>query len=722
MARNHVLLLFAGAVLSILDLASPTPAAAHNVEARYIEPLSWRLDHFSKVLAMSYSELGLDFDYSHAAMQTVQGRSCAVGGASAGAAPSTGSGIRPGMVVALQVDKKYAYDIDEPVTLTLTYAPSLTSGTILIAWDKNGGEGQGLLEVEPEPGAAFRTVTVTLDRARFAGLGTLGVDLAIGSATGMALCDVQIARSFTTPPAAGAGRVLLEVKDASSGGLIPARIGIYDSTGRAPLPSAQALLVERFADKVRLLPVDPRAFWPTSNRQAFYVSGRYESDLPAGTYELAIARGPEYRDYHGTFRVEKGQTTNVAVVLRRYADLPAEGWISGDDHIHLARDASRDLTVWTQVAAEDVHVGNLLQMGNIAGIYFEQPVWGQLGRFQQDGHAVVSGQEDPRTGELGHTIHEDLQAPIHPSRDTYFLYHRVFEESHRQGAVSGYAHLNGGWFNVRRGMALDVPYGLVDFVEVLQAGRLLTDLWYQFLNLGFKLTPSAGSDFPYTDLPGVVREYVKVAPESADLDAWYASFRAGHVYVTNGPFLEFHINGHEMGDEVRIPAGTELHISASARLNPDVDQLDRIELVVEGAVVRTVQAFGQDHVDLATTLKADHSMWVAVRAFGSRQSETNMTAAHTAPIYVIVDGRPFWNTPQVPALVREQEEVLSGLLNTPLRPEEDLEYFATSKILLQEFPKQLPLLKQRIEEVDRKYQSMAARSQEQLSGQSSRQP
>ncbi len=690
--------------IGLLGLLIAPALWAHNVEARYIEPLPWHLNHFSKVMAMSYSELGLDFDYSHAAMQAVQGKTCAVGGATA--VPSPGSGMRPGTLVALQVDRRYAYNIDEPVTLTLTYAPALTDGPIDIAWDRNGGLGQGRLEIEPEPGAPFRTITVTLDRARFAGLGTAGVDLAIGSASGLALCDVQLTRSFSTPPVAASGRVQLEVKDLASGRLIPARVGIYDSTGRAPLPSMQALLVERFADKVRLLPVDPRAFWPTSNRQAFYVSGSYQSELPAGSYELAITRGPEYRDYYGTFTVQKGQTTHVAVTLRRYADLPAQGWISGDDHIHLARDASRDLTVWTQVAAEDVHVGNLLQMGNISGIYFEQPHWGALGRFQQDGHALVSGQEDPRTGELGHTIHEDLQAPVHLSRDSYFLYYRAFQESHHQGALSGYAHLNGGWFNVRRGMALDVPFGLVDFVEVLQGGQLLTNIWYQFLSLGFKLTPSAGSDFPYTDLPGVVREYVKVTPGSSDLDAWYAAFHAGHVYVTNGPFLEFQVNGHQMGDEVRVPAGTQLHLTASARLNPDVDQLDRIELVVEGAVVKTVQAFAQDHVALDMTLKADRSMWIAVRAYGSHQSDTNTTVAHSAPIYVIANGQPFWDKDRVPQLVQEQEEVLNGLINTPLKPEEDLEYFATSKLLLEEFPKQLPLLKARIEEVDRKYQSI----------------
>jgi len=144
------------------------------------------------------------------------------------------------------------------------------------------------------------------------------------------------------------------------------------------------------------------------------------------------------------------------------------------------------------------------------------------------------------------------------------------------------------------------------------------------------------------------------------------------VYVTNGPFLEFHINGQEMGDEVRIPAGTELHLTARARLNPDVDRLDRLELVVEGAVVKTVQALGQDQVTLDMTLKADHSKWIAVRAFGSRQSDSNTTVAHSAPIYVIVNGQPFWDRERVPQLVQEQEEVLNGLLNTPLKPEEDL--------------------------------------------------
>ena len=71
--------------------------------------------------------------------------------------------------------------------------------------------------------------------------------------------------------------------------------------------------------------------------------------------------------------------------------------------------------LWGFVAAEDVHVGNLLEMGNIQNVYFKQPkAWGKASRFERDGHFIVSGQEAPRTGQFGHTIHFNIAAPGTP--------------------------------------------------------------------------------------------------------------------------------------------------------------------------------------------------------------------------------------------------------------------------------------------------------------------
>jgi hypothetical protein len=666
-------------------------------EARAILELPWHKEHFSHVLSVGYTQLGSAPNQTHADMKMIEQHPCIVG-----------------TMVGFDVDDSYAFDIDETVDLALTYAPGLTNAPFDVQWDQNGGEGHGLIRVTPEPGSTLRTVNLKLDRARLSGQGTRGIDIAVGPGRKglVALCDIAISRPATTKIPDAFGRLRLSVSDAESRLPLPVRAGIYDATGRAPLPSQSAVLIQRFGDKIRLLPVAPRAAWPSENRLAFYVDGEYEAKLPIGSYELVVSHGPEYRTFHGKFDIKKDSQTAIAVDLKRYIDLPSRGWISGDDHIHLQREEVADKNVWLQVAAEDVHVGNLLQMGNISGTNFEQPAWGPAGHFSQDDkHTLVSGQEDPRTGQLGHTIHENLKSPLHQNVGRYFIYNEIFEESHRQGGVSGYAHL-GDWFHAQRGLALDVPFGLVDFIEVCEAGVVATDTWYGLLNLGFKMTPSAGSDFPYTDLPGVSRSYV-MGSATATPESWYTSFRAGHTYVTNGPFLEFSVNGHPMGDEIHVPRGAKLDISAEALLNPDIDALDRIELVALGDVVATEPARGQDRARMKTTVTADHSMWIAVRAYGARQEARNTTVAHSTPIYVVVDDKPFWKLSAVPELVRHQRETLNDILNGPLIPDEDLEEFQTHDLLLAEWPKQREMLRGRVAEADVLYQKLLERAQSQ---------
>jgi hypothetical protein len=688
MALKHLWLPSAAAIAVL----SAQHLAAHGTEARYVELFQWKKPHVSRVFGVATAALGVpSFSRQTVQMRVIENKACLVGN-----------------VVAFDVDDGYAFDIDEPVTLTLTYAPQL-SAPFVVGWDKSGGTGVGLTEpITPEPGATLRTVTVTLDRARLAGQGTQGTDIAVGSRQGLALCDVEISRSGTTKPPAPAGGVRLTVKDPKTGRPVPARVGVYDETGRAPLASDRALLLQRYADDLRMLPVNDRTFWPSSNRQAFYVDGDYEGRVPEGKYELVVTRGPEYRAYHSAFEVRRGETTSVTVTLERYADLPGRGWYSGDSHIHLTRDEVADPLVWGMVAAEDVYVGNLLEMGNITGTHFKQPtLWGAASRFGKDGHFIVSGQEDPRTGMMGHTIHHNLERPIHPDANNYFLYNKVFEQARSQGGTSGFAHLGQG-FNGQRGLALTVPFGLVNFIEVLQAGRLFTDVWYRFLNLGYRISPAAGSDWPYSDFPGVVRNYVKVNGR-LDLNNWFDSFHAGHVYVSNGPFIEFTVNGRQMGEELRVKRGTKLQISASTQLNPDVDALDRLELVVLGDVNATLPAEGKDRLTFRQELKADRSMWIAVRALGARQDSRNMIVGHSAPIYVVVDGEPSWKADAVSELVAYQRAQLQELLTAPLEPLDDLEPWETRDLLLSEWDGQRDRLRPTVDQANQQYDRLLDR-------------
>jgi hypothetical protein len=76
----------------------------------------------------------------------------------------------------------------------------------------------------------------------------------------------------------------------------------------------------------------------------------------------------------------------------------------------------------------------------------------------------------------------------------------LFDKVRSLGGVTGFAH-QGMSFHGYRGMTLNVLRGKVDFLELAQfcvaQGPLALDHYYHFLDLGYKLTALAGSDFPW---------------------------------------------------------------------------------------------------------------------------------------------------------------------------------------------------------------------------------
>lgn len=700
-ARGSSRFKFAIAAMIILQLLIgwTHTASAHGTEARFVKLVDWKRPHISRIMGSNRAHLEGVRDLWPDVISkviTVDGRSCIYG-----------------EFFVFDVEDRYAFDIDEAVSLTITYASDVTT-PFMVGWDRNGGTGVGVTNITPDKTSKFSTVTLTLDRARFAGQATQGSDIAMSAPNSGALviCDLKIERSNQTKAPTQFGSIKLNILD-EAGRPVPARIGLYDSTGRAPLASQKALKLQRFADDRYMLAANDRTFWPTQNRQIFYADSNYESQLPAGTYELVVGRGIEYKFHRSIVTIPKDGTAEVTVKLERYADMPAAGWYSGDAHIHVTRDEVVDPATWGFISAEDIHVANLLEMGNIIKVYFNQPKqWGKDSRYERDGHAIVSGQESPRTGFFGHTIHHNIAHPVHLKTEEYFNYGKVFDEIAYQGGTSGFAHM--GWGarggqppRMNRGLVLLAPLGKVDFIEILQGGRLTVDAWYKLLNLGIRIKPAAGTDWPYIDLPGVVRYYVNIGGPY-DISNWYKAYDEGRTFITNGPLLDFTINGKGIGEELRVKRGETLNVSALAKLNPELDSLDRLELVVLGDVAEKKASDASDRIALTTTLKVDHSMWVAVRAYGKRQ--TAMTVAHSAPIYVVVDDEPTWKRDAVPQIVDELQTQLTAMLTEPYEtPIVGNEPWENRTILAEEWRQQRPLLRPEIEKAQLAYQSLLDR-------------
>ena len=195
------------------------------------------------------------------------------------------------------------------------------------------------------------------------------------------------------------------------------------------------------------------------------------------------------------------------------------------------------------------------------------------------------------------------------------------------------------------------------------------NMWYHTLNCGFRTRISGETDFPCIkdDRVGMWRSYVKLEGDLT-YDEWCQGIEDGNNYVSGGlsHLMNFAIEEVEVGtngSELQLdgPETVSVSLDVAAMLPPTPQwsvnkeapnpenkwegnqwDLERaridgtrqipVDLVVNGKAVeqRKVEADGSlKH--LSFSLDLDRSSWVAVRI---------LPAAHTNPIFVLIDGKP----------------------------------------------------------------------------------
>lgn len=459
---------------------------------------------------------------------------------------------------------------------------------------------------------------------------------------------------------AGPGHLSVTVVDAGTGAPTAFRARLVDGSGAvAPLPEQAVAVMYGEQDQAQ-----GYGFQPDSS---FYVAGSFALELPAGRYRLTVSKGHEYLHQEQALEVRPGESVTRELRLERWVDMPARGWYSVDDHIHLRRSPRENPLILTWLAAEDVHVGALLQMGDFNATYFAQYAFGEGGVYRLEDRFLSSGQEDPRTHEIGHTISLGADEFVR-RRSQYYYYDRTFDRVHELGGLTGYAH-QGVLFHGYRGLTLDVLGGKVDFMEILQfcsnvEPPLHTEHYYHFLDLGFPLTATAGSDFPWCGRAngpqiGNVRFYAFIDGELS-FDTWKESIRGGHTFVSSGPMLELTVDGRMPGDELRAPVGSRVSVRARALGHPAQVPLRDLEIVVHGEVVARVEAgeaAGQDTNELTIELDlpVKRGFWIAARARAGADQY-----AHTTPVYV-TQGAGFQNPATLAARLDRAEGYLQEI-------------------------------------------------------------
>lgn len=457
-------------------------------------------------------------------------------------------------------------------------------------------------------------------------------------------------------------RIHVSEKDGGTAGLPPEAIGVM--YGRNDRPEGYG-------------------YQPDSS---FYVNGLFSLNLEPGEYKLNLSKGIEYLDQVHTVQMDE-DVQNLMFSMKRWIHMADSGWYSGDEHIHIRRSPRENPHILKWIEAEDIHVGALLQMGDFRNIYFGQFAFGDEGVYREGDRVLSPGQEEPRTHQVGHTIALMADEFVR-YRNDYYYYDKVFDRIHDLNGIMGYAH-QAESFSGYRGMTMDVLQNKVDFLEILQfcveGGPLLTRHYYHFLDLGYKLTATAGSDFPWcgigprfgVDGPawnariGNVRFYTYLGKEFT-YDLWKQEVKAGHTFVSSGPMLDFEINDHIPGDQIDLQKPATLSIKAHGYGHLEQVPLTRLEIIAHGKVIgsATPADAGQSsgHLNIQMDLPVKQGVWIAARCYAGPNQ-----AAHTTPIYVTINGNGFQNPETCAAYLDLNEKYLDELEAELEAPHDNLE-------------------------------------------------
>ncbi len=190
--------------------------------------------------------------------------------------------------------------------------------------------------------------------------------------------------------------------------------------------------------------------------------------------------------------------------------------------------------------------------------------------------------------------------------------------------------------------------------------------FYRYLNAGIDVPFSTGTDWFMYDFS---RVYV-AAGKYVTPAGWLAALSSGKTYITNGPLLEFTVNGQGPGSTIDIDNGKPLKIEARGWGRHD---FKRLELIKNGNVVDSAPAERQNNhfvARLNITLETDQPCWLALRTPAPPLAgDAELTEpvnknefgkdlfAHSSAIHIVRNGRRYLDRKVAEGMIQEMTEI-----------------------------------------------------------------
>jgi len=453
-------------------------------------------------------------------------------------------------------------------------------------------------------------------------------------------------------------------------------------------------------------------------KMRWYVDGEFSITTAEDSILLEIRHGLETVPIRTVIYFADSSSRKMVFELNRWTNMADSGYYSGDTHVHFLNTKSAHL----QMRAEDLHVVNLLT----SDFTDDREIFsGALDKVSTPEHFVYVGQEI-RDWQMGHLSLLRLRQIIEPF-EPYGGY--LFDMDHypnvllsprlkiakTQDAATVWSH-----FSNLPGLesVIAIPLGLIDAVELITyddptqlpshwtpwdfsgmsqvefpAMRCM-DLYYQYLNAGFKIPITAGTDKMGDDIPvGSNRHYIPVTGE-ATYDKWIEGLKSGRGFVTNGPMLNFTVDDHISGDTHIFGGEKTVKVRVEAR---SLLPFARLEIIVNGNLFswKYLLDYWEKRdlysLELEAEITLPRSAWVAARVTSPDTPEImprNLTVfAHSNPVYLLRDKKPVYVEESVKYLRKYQRAVRNWIekyseFESEAEKEEALEYLDRAKQVL----------------------------------------
>jgi len=507
---------------------------------------------------------------------------------------------------------------------------------------------------------------------------------------GLVISCASVLSLFVQPASAGM-RLEARIVDDASGAPVAARVAVTDANGKF-------LEIEGKHEHVQQL-----------NKRWCYVDGSFAVSLPSSGATVDIRRGLETRPFSETIQ---GQTTGEPITktfrLRRWTDMRAKGYMSGDLHAHLPALSHAAL----EMRAEDLQALNLLILGGLP-LPNDNSFKGRVDDSSGPDCQIYLGQE-VIDWHLGHLTMTGLKTlvPGYPAPGGTLEYWtsnphldilRAARAIRKQDGLVSWAHfenLPGAESPVALALGLLDAIELPTWSDPMQLPAHLTpwdnsgmplpefpplrgiDLYYQLLNAGFRLPLAAGTDKSGEDIPiGSNRVYI---PTKGKLDyaAWLGGIKAGTGFVTNGPILELDVDGHAPGDVLQFEGKKQIKARVTAR---SILPFTTLEILVNGRPVghKLILVQNNSPVDgvysmqVEATVQLEKSSWLAARAFSNPDITPRLLAressvfSHTSPVYFLQEGRKVRDEASIVYLRKYVKGLLHWLSTKPRFSSED---------------------------------------------------